>query len=103
MSSNGSFRVGFTPDLVGDMHAAADHAIEQIFSSLPNLEHDILPDTGGTATAKVVNQYDAIICLAYYFPPSAFAGVTRTACVARWGVGFDRVDVPACTRLGTNR
>ncbi len=97
MSSTSAFRVGFTPDLTGDMHNAADHAIKEILSSLPNLEHDIMPDTGGTATAEVVNQYDAIICLGYYFPPSAFAGVTRTACVARWGVGFDRVDVPACT------
>ena len=97
MSSTSAFRVGFTPDLVGDLHHAANHAIQEIFSGLGNLEHDILPDTGGTATAEVVNQYDAIICLSYYFPPSAFAGVSRTVCVARWGVGFDRVDVPACT------
>ncbi len=83
--------------MVGDLHDAANHAIKEIFSPLPNIEHDILPDTGGTATPEVVNQYDAIICLSYYFPPSAFAGVSRTACVARWGVGFDRVDVPACT------
>ncbi len=97
MSSTSAFRVGFTPDLVGDLHKAANHAIKEIFSPLPNIEHDILPDTGGTATPEIVNQYDAIICLGYYFPPSAFAGVSRTACVARWGVGFDRVDVPACT------
>ena len=97
MSTPETFRVGFTADLVGDIRRSAEHAVAQIFDPLPNLEWDILPDTGGVADAEVNDRYDALVVLGYYFPPEAFAGVKRLACVSRWGVGFDRVDVPACT------
>ena len=97
MSTSETFRVGFTADLVGDTKRSGENAAAQILDPLPNLEWDVLPDTGGVADPEIIDRYDALIVLGYDFPPEAFVGVKRLACLARWGVGFDRVDVPACT------
>ena len=59
-----------------------------------------LPDTGGTATREIADTYDAIIVFGYYFPAECLNGVQRLACLARWGVGYDRIDVPACNENG---
>jgi len=45
----------------------------------------------------IIDRYDAAIVLDYRFPAESFRGVERLAIIARWGVGFDRIDVPACT------
>ena len=45
----------------------------------------------------ILNGYDAALVLDYRFPAESFRGVERLAIIARWGVGFDRIDVPACT------
>jgi phosphoglycerate dehydrogenase-like enzyme len=45
----------------------------------------------------VLDQYDAVIALGLKFPAGALDGLRRLAVIARWGVGYDRIDVPACT------
>ena len=97
MAKPETFRVGFTADLVGDTRRSAENAAAKVLEPLPDLEWDVLPATGGAADPGVIDRYDALVVLGYHFPPEAFAGVKRLTCLSRWGVGFDRVDVPACT------
>jgi phosphoglycerate dehydrogenase-like enzyme len=97
VASNDVFRVGITPDFGGQAFETLGRAVSQILDPLPGIEHEIIRDTGGTAAPDVIDQYDAVIVFGYYFPKESFRGLKRLACLARWGVGYDRIDADACT------
>jgi phosphoglycerate dehydrogenase-like enzyme len=67
---------------------------------VPEIHCELMPDTGGTATQEALDRYDAVISLDYFFPASCFQGVRRLAVIARWGAGYDSVDIPAATKAG---
>jgi len=88
------FCVGVTPDFQTQAKGLLEPALAEV---LPDVEWEFLQATGGTATADVLDRYDAVIALGTSFPAASLAGVRRPAVIARWGVGYDRIDVPACT------
>ena len=100
MASPETFRVGLTPDWGNRTRSVLDEAVAETLASLPGLECDWMPETGGVAQREVIDNYDAIIVFGYYFPAESLKGVQRLACLARWGVGYDRIDVPACNENG---
>lgn len=53
--------------------------------------------TAGEVRARDIAAFDAIILLGERFGPPALAGNERLLAVARWGVGYDNVDLDACT------
>jgi phosphoglycerate dehydrogenase-like enzyme len=89
-----------TPDWGDRTRNVLDEAVAETLKALPGLECEWMPDTGGTARREVIDNYDAIIVFGYYFPAESLKGVRRVACLARWGVGYDRIDVPACNENG---
>ena len=91
------FRIGITPDFETVMKGIIDPGIDAVLKPAAGIEWEFMPDTGGVADPEVLNRYDAAIVLDYRFPAASFRGVERLAIIARWGVGFDRIDVPACT------
>lgn len=97
MSGKSPFRIGITPDFATQVAGVLDPGIEEILKPAPGVEWEYMPDTGGIAQPEVLNHYDAAIVLDYRFPAESFEGVERLAVIARWGVGYDRIDVPACT------
>jgi len=50
--------------------------------------------------AEQLEDFDALILLAHRFAPESVPKSGRLAAVARFGVGYDTVDVPACTAAG---
>jgi len=52
---------------------------------------------GNVATADTVDCYDAVFALALRITRESLAGVKRLALVARWGVGYDKIEVAALT------
>ncbi len=50
--------------------------------------------------AAQLEDFDALILLAHRFAPESVPKSGRLAVVARFGVGYDTVDVPACTVAG---
>jgi phosphoglycerate dehydrogenase-like enzyme len=68
----------------------------------PNLEFVFLPrDRGGdTIRAEDLEGFDALILLVPRITDESFPGDGRLAVIARFGVGFDTVDVDACTANG---
>ena len=90
----GSFRVGVTPDFQTQAKGLLEPALGEV---LPGMEWEFLEDSGGAATREALEGYDAVIALAMQFPTEALRGVERLAVIARWGVGYDRIDVGACT------
>jgi phosphoglycerate dehydrogenase-like enzyme len=97
VSGKTPFRIGITPDFVTQVSGVLDPGIEEVLKPATGVEWEYMPDTAGIAVAEILNRYDAAIALDYRFPAESFRGVERLAIIARWGVGYDRIDVPACT------
>ncbi|MBM3784492.1 MAG: dehydrogenase, partial [Acidobacteria bacterium] len=55
---------------------------------------------GNVSTPDVLDRYDAIFAMSTWFKAESVRGCRRLAIVARWGVGYDRVDTEALTENG---
>lgn len=64
----------------------------------PRIRAEFLPDYGGELPASVANDYDAVLVLAPRVTKMTLDGSQRLTLVARFGVGYDNVDLAACTR-----
>jgi phosphoglycerate dehydrogenase-like enzyme len=91
------FRVGITPDFATEAKGLLEPTLVQILGPAQGVEWEVMPDTTGVAVADVLDRYDAVIVLDYHFTAESFRGVKRLAIIARWGVGYDRIDVAAST------
>jgi D-3-phosphoglycerate dehydrogenase len=76
------------PDFdLGPLHANGDIAVEHVA-------------LGKVASAKALEGFDALVLLANRFAPESVPADGRLRIVARFGVGYDTVDVDACTKAG---
>ena len=64
--------------------------------SAPNVEMAFL-DAASPLRGDQLEDFDALILLAHRFDATSVPKSGRLAVVARFGVGYDTVDVPACT------
>jgi D-3-phosphoglycerate dehydrogenase len=72
--------------------------MEEVFDPLPYIEYDFF-DTRSTVVAPdEIRDYDAAITFGNRFTGSSFAGDDRLAIIARWGAGYDMIELPACTK-----
>jgi len=93
------FRVGITSDfLKPDGTLGFGDIGLDILSGDAQIQVDFLPDYGGELPARVANEYDALLVLAPRVTTTTLEGSQRLAIVARFGVGYDNIDVAACTR-----
>ncbi len=95
------FLVGITPDFYTDAKGRFEAALEGKISNLSGIEFEPMPpQPGKVATAEALNRYDAVFSLGIKYTPESVRGVGRLAVIARWGVGYDMIDVPAITEAG---
>jgi phosphoglycerate dehydrogenase-like enzyme len=95
------FRVGVTPDFYVDAKGRFERGLEDEFRGVSQIEVAPLgPQPGKVATPEALNGFDAIFALALKFTAESLRGVERLAVIARWGVGYDMIDVEALTRAG---
>ncbi|MEJ8852284.1 2-hydroxyacid dehydrogenase [Variovorax rhizosphaerae] len=96
------FRVGITPDVLGSNG-------EPIFGRevLGLLDADgiaweyMAKEEGGVVTPAQAARYDAICAMLTRVTAASLAGPDRRLkLIARFGVGYDTIDVPACTAAG---
>lgn len=98
---NGIFRVGITPDFYADAKGRFESVLNEKFSPVAGLEYESMPpQPGNFATPDGLNQFDALFSLALKIDAGSLQGVDRLAVVARWGVGYDMIDVDALTNAG---
>ena len=64
------------------------------------LEREFLAEDSPELCADQVRDYDALLILSPRVTAATLAGADRLAIVARFGVGYDNIDVPACTAAG---
>lgn len=96
------FRVGVTRDfLKPDGSFGFGDVGLGILDQAPNIEWEFLPENVRELSSALVSGYDALVVLAPRVAAATLEGNDRLAVVARFGVGYDSVDVDACTRNGT--
>jgi phosphoglycerate dehydrogenase-like enzyme len=91
------FRVGLTADFETHAKGVLDSPIAEVLAPVAAFTIELMKDTGAIAQAEELDLYDAVIALDYHFPAASFQGLKRLALIARWGVGYDRIDLGACT------
>lgn len=95
------FRVGITPDFYVDAKGRFEAAVESRLAGVEGLEYAPMPpQPGKTATPEALDQFDAIFALGLRITRESLCGVSRTALIARWGVGYDMIDTDALTEAG---
>jgi phosphoglycerate dehydrogenase-like enzyme len=95
------FRVGYTWDFLKSDGSIGwgDIGMAQ-YEGIPNLEVEFLPEHPMVLPAELVQDYDALAVLAPRITADLLDNVPRLALVARFGVGYDSVDIEAATRNG---
>lgn len=94
------FRVGIPSDIDLDVKVLMAPVLEEVFDPLPYVEYDFFDTREVIIAPDEIKDYDAAITFGTRFTSSSFAGVDRLTIIARWGAGYDMVDVPACTEAG---
>jgi len=69
-------------------------------SNDPNIELEYAVPVEGRMTAESLTGFDALILLAANFDADSIPADGRLSVVARFGVGYDNVDVDACSKAG---
>jgi phosphoglycerate dehydrogenase-like enzyme len=94
-----TFRVGVTRDfLKADGTLGFGDIGLELLDSAAGVEWEFLPDNTSELEAGQVRDYDALLVLAPRVTAKTLDGADRLTVVARFGVGYDTVDVDACTR-----
>jgi D-3-phosphoglycerate dehydrogenase len=95
------FRVGLTNDfLKPDGSFAFKNIGLELLEQDPAIRWEFLQTRGGDLPAKEIRDFDALLVLSPNVTAHSVADVDRLVLVARFGVGYDNVDVTACTRAG---
>jgi phosphoglycerate dehydrogenase-like enzyme len=95
------FRVGVTRDFLrpdgtlgyGDVGLG-------LLDGVPGLTWEFLSDDGRELRPDQVRDFDALLVLAPRVTAATLEGSNRLSVIARFGVGYDSVDVDACTSRG---
>ncbi len=111
------FIVGVTPDLLALSALSGGAAVDGAGIAAaanapwlpPWLRWEAIPPVATNGTApygrsdlkpEQVQGYDALLILSPHVTAATLKGADRLAIIARFGVGYDSVDVEACTRHG---
>jgi D-3-phosphoglycerate dehydrogenase len=98
MTTTSCFRVGLTRDFLNADGALVFGDIGLgVLESRPDVSVEFLPDYGDELPASVGREFDALLLLAPRVTATTLSASDRLTIVARFGVGYDNVDVDACT------
>lgn len=91
------FRLGISHDFFSEAREAVERVLAEKLSPQSHIEWVEMPGPSKLATPEVLRDLDGVFALATKITPESLQGVTRLTVVARWGVGYDQIDVPALT------
>jgi phosphoglycerate dehydrogenase-like enzyme len=97
-----TFKVGLTRDLL-DANGKPAFGTEalRILDDEPGISWEYIPESVTELTPALLGRYDAIYVNAPRVTRASFGnGAVRARILARHGVGYDSVDLPACTEHG---
>lgn len=95
------FRVGVTRDFLrADGTLGFGDIGLDLLDGVPGVEWEFLAENTPELGPEQVRDYDALLVLAPRVTAETVAGAERLSVVARFGVGYDNVDVDACSAAG---
>lgn len=95
------FRVGLSADFCGSNGQLVFPDIGlSLLDGTPGVSHEFLQDYKPEYTPDQLTPYDVIISLKPKVTAQSLEGVTRLCAIGRCGVGYDNVDLNACTERG---
>lgn len=95
-----TFRVGITRDFLKPDGTIGLGDIGLAMLNRAGMSHEFFAESFTEIPASIADQYDALLVLAPRVTAATVAGCRRLGLVARFGVGYDNVDVEACTASG---
>lgn len=101
MATRPRFRIGLTRDFLkpDGMIGFGDIGLS-LFDAVPGIEWNFLPENTPVLSREQIADYDGLLVLTPKVTAETLADNERLAIVARFGVGYDNVDVPACNSAG---
>jgi len=95
------FRVGFSADFRRDDGSLAFPDIGlSLLDGIGDLRYDFLPEYRSEYAPEQLVDYDVIISLKPRVTAQSLSGISRLCAIGRCGVGYDNVDLNACTERG---
>ncbi len=95
------FRVGFSADFLLDDGSLAFPDIGlSLLDGVEDLRYDFLRESRAEYAPEQLMDYDVIISLKPRVTAQSLRGVSRLCAIGRCGVGYDNVDLNACTEHG---
>jgi phosphoglycerate dehydrogenase-like enzyme len=96
------FKVGITRDAMrADGTPVFDARALDIFKREPNIEFEFLAEKVTALTPAHTAAYDGLCVLMPKVTRASLSGKDKRVCIlARHGVGYDSIDVPACSETG---
>ncbi len=92
------FRVAFSADFLDDRGALVFPDIGlSLLDGLPGVSHELLPDYRAEYTPDQLRGYDVVLSLKPRVTAASLHGVERLSAIGRFGVGYDNIDLAACT------
>jgi phosphoglycerate dehydrogenase-like enzyme len=96
--SSTQFRVALSADFRDDeAHLIFPDIGLSLLAGIPGLSHEFLPDYRPEYGPDQLSGYDVIISLKPRVTAASLEGVERLCAIGRCGVGYDNVDLDACT------
>ena len=95
------FRIGFSADFC-DQHRKPvfpDIGLS-LLGGIPRITHEFVREYRDTYSADQLSDYDVLISLKPRVTAQSLVGVSRLCAIGRCGVGYDNVDLQACTAHG---
>ena len=95
---NETFQIGLTRDFLAPNGQLTYKDIGLgLLEAAPGVRHRFLDRHEPTVTADLLQDVDAVISLTPKYTAASFVGVERLVAVVRFGVGYEMVDIAACT------
>ncbi|MEO8542533.1 MAG: hydroxyacid dehydrogenase [Burkholderiaceae bacterium] len=97
----GSFRIGITADVLQSDGRPIFGEEALALLDAPQVEWEYMDASSSEISAEHAARYDAICAMTTRVTPQSLdAKDIRLKLIARFGVGYDSIDVPACTAAG---
>lgn len=95
-----AFRIGLTRDFLTPEGTIAFGDIGLSLLDVPHVSWQFLDEHDGELSPEQIAGYDGLLVLGPKVTANTLRGSSQLAIVARFGVGYDNIDVPACTEAG---
>jgi phosphoglycerate dehydrogenase-like enzyme len=96
--SRSPFRVGFSRDFLDERGSLVFPDIGlSLLDGVPGLSHEFLSEYRAEYAPEQLRDFDVVISLKPRVSADSLKGVERLCAIGRCGVGYDNVDVAACT------